>query len=92
MKRNTIIIAFALMLVVILSITLPSCNENLGVGTLSFKHVHFSDGLETHCATVNSWHDNEIGVEVHTAEYGTLYLSEGTYTLVGEGHLCPFCH
>ena len=92
MKRRTIILALALVLVVILSLAFTSCNENLGIGTYSFKHVHFSDGLEGHCATVNSWHNNEIGVEVHTAEYGTLYLSEGTYTLVSEGHQCPFCH
>lgn len=66
-------------------------NENWGFGNYTFNHVHFSDGVTGVCGTVDSWHDNELGCEVHTAEYGTIYLSEGTYQLMENGSKCPYC-
>lgn len=66
-------------------------NENWGFGNYTFGHIHFGDGANAHCANVNSWHDNEMGIEVHTEEYGSMYLSEGTYVLFEEASTCPFC-
>ena len=66
-------------------------NENWGVGNYTYTHVHTSDGIEAYCATVNSWHDNEMGVELHTKEFGDIYCSEGTYILYSSGDKCPYC-
>ena len=77
--------------VLALAVALTGCgNENLWVGNYTFKHVHFSDGVEGKCAEVTSWHDNELGCEVHTPA-GGIYLSEGTYQLFENEKVCPYC-
>ena len=83
---------FAIVLALVMVLSLTACgNENWGFGNYNFTHVHISDHAEGHCATVNSWHDNERGVELHTKEFGNIYLSEGTYILFEYGKDCPFC-
>jgi hypothetical protein len=83
---------FALVLTLVLCLSLCACgNESWGVGNYNFTHVHFFDGVEGKCATVSSWHDNELGCEVYTKEYGSIYLSEGTYLLIEDGAKCPYC-
>lgn len=91
MKR---IISIALICVILLSVmTLCSCNSNrnIGVGTLNFKKVHIfiEYGYGT-CFDISSWREAEIGVEVKVDGYGSLWLSEGTYMLVGDK--CPICN
>ena len=82
----------AIILAIVLALSLSACgNESWGVGNYTFTHVHISDAVEGHCATVNSWHDNESGIELHTKEFGDIYLSEGTYMLFNDGSDCPFC-
>jgi predicted small secreted protein len=81
-----------LIMVVAMACGLCACgNENWGFGNYTFKHVHFNDGITGVCADVDSWHDNDLGCEVHTDEFGTLYLSEGTYILIEQAYDCPFC-
>ena len=88
MKR----IIAAIMILVIMSITLCACgNENWGFGNYNWKHVHFSDAVEGHCATISSWHDNTAGIEIHTVECGSMFLSEGSYILFESSSDCPFC-
>jgi hypothetical protein len=84
---------FAVIMALIMMLSLCSCttNEDWGFGNYEYYHVHISDGAEGHCATVTSWHDNEMGVELHTKEFGDVYCSEGTYFLFGEASRCPFC-
>lgn len=80
-----------LMLVFAVGVYLTGCgNENLGIGNYTFTHCHYSDGVEGHCVTVNSWHDNELGCEIHTPA-GGVYLSEGTYQLYESDKVCPYC-
>ena len=82
----------AVIMAMVLVLSLSACgNESWGVGNYTFTHVHISDAVEGHCATVNSWHDNESGIELHTKEFGDIYLSEGTYMLFNDGSDCPFC-
>ena len=82
----------AVVFVIVICLSLCACgNENWGFGNYTFAHVHFNDGVTGVCADVNSWHDNELGCEVHTSQFGTLYLSEGTYILIENGNSCPFC-
>lgn len=74
------------------ALSLASCgNMNYGWGNYTFTRVHILDGGATsgHCVAITSWHDDDIGIEVHTTDYGTLYLSEGTYVLVESK--CPIC-
>ena len=81
-----------LVLVALMTCGLCACgNENWGLGNYTFKHVHFNDSITGVCADVDSWHDNELGCEVHTDEFGTLDLSEGTYILIENANDCPFC-
>ena len=88
MKR---IIGFILVCVIMVGLLAGCGNENWGFGNYTFKHVHISDSTEGHCATIESWHDNERGIELHTTEFGDIYLSEGTYILFNNAQGCPFC-
>lgn len=84
---------FAIVLVLVMVLGLTACgNENWSFGNYSFTHVHVSDGVDGYCATIKSWHDNERGIELHTEEFGNVYLSEGTYALFEYGQNCPFCN
>lgn len=87
MKRMIIF----LVAVFALTLALTGCgNANLGVGNYTFTHCHYSDGVEGQCVTVESWHDNELGCEIHTPT-GGIYLSEGTYQLYESNRVCPYC-
>ena len=89
MKRVICLIVVTL----ILMLSLTACgNMSMGLGNYTFTHVHFTDMTESHCATVEKWYDNSEGIEVMTKEFGSLYLSEGSYIMFGEGVRCPFCH
>lgn len=82
----------AIILAVALCLCLSACgNESWGFGNYTFTHAHLSDGVEGYCAEVISWHDNDLGVELHTKEFGGIYCSEGTYFLYETGEKCPFC-
>lgn len=79
-----------LIMLSMLSLCLSSCNMNVGIGNYSYKKVHiFPHEGVGYCAELNSWHDDTTGVEVHTKDYGDLFLSEGTYMLVEDK--CPIC-
>lgn len=86
MKRVIAIVLIALMFCMILS----GCNESLGFGNYSWKHIHFSDAVGGHCATITKWYDCSTGIEVHTEEYGAMFLSEGSYIMF-ETSNCPYC-
>jgi hypothetical protein len=88
-KRKILVIVLALCVALWMCV-LTGCNENLGFGNYNWQHIHFSDAVSGHCATISSWHDNETGIEVHTKEYGSMFLSEGSYILF-ESEDCPFC-
>ena len=61
-------------------------------GEFSFTHIHFTDAIGGHCATIEKWWDNESGIEVRTTEFGPMFCSEGSYMLFGSGDKCPYCH
>ena len=85
MKKIAIILIFALV-----AMALCACgNESLGLGNYTFRKIHIDTPNFSGCCTVEKWHDNERGIEVKTKEYGSLYLSEGTYILVE--NKCPIC-
>ncbi len=77
--------------VLITGLCLTSCNLSIGMGNFSYKHIHFTDMAEGHCATIVKWYDNAEGIEVKTEEYGYLYCSEGSYILFESGERCPYC-
>ena len=82
----------AVIVIMVMCITLlAGCNENWGFGNYNWKHVHFSDAVEGHCATISSWHDNTTGIELHTVECGSMFLSEGSYILFESAAGCPYC-
>ena len=81
----------AVLMIALMAFGLCACNENWGFGNYSWKHIHFSDAIEGHCATISSWHDNSTGIEVHTVECGSMFLSEGSYILFENASGCPYC-
>ncbi len=82
----------AIVMIMVMALALCACgNENWGFGNYNWKHVHFSDAVSGHCATISSWHDNTTGIEIHTVECGSMFLSEGSYILFESGSDCPFC-
>jgi len=90
-NKKIILITAALLLVTLALVSLVSCgNMSMGFGNFTYKKIHIMnyDGTGV-CATVEKWYDNETGVEVKTTEYGSMYLSEGTYILIEEK--CPYC-
>lgn len=82
---------FILVLSLTMILGLVSCNLNIGFGNYDWTHVHFSDAIEGHCATISSWHDDPTGIEVHTKECGSMFLSEGSYMLFEDESKCPYC-
>ena len=82
----------SIFLCILLILMLVGCgNMSIGLGSFSFNHIHFYDYTNSYCAEVEKWHDNTTGIEVKTDEYGTLFLSEGSYILIGNKSDCPFC-
>lgn len=77
--------------IVMLAGMMAGCNVGLGPGNFNFKKVHVDTHGYSGCFTVEKWYDNETGIEVKTKEAGTMYLSEGTYVLLGGDKPCPFC-
>ena len=66
-------------------------NMSMGLGNYTYSKIHIMnyDGSGV-CATVEKWYDTETGVEVLTKEYGSMYLSEGTYIMLEDK--CPYCN
>ena len=80
------------MILVLMCCLLTGCgNMLLDLGDFTFNHIHFTDHLNNHCATIEKWYDNANGIEVKTKEYGSMYLSEGSYILFEEAQDCPYC-
>jgi hypothetical protein len=77
----------------ILTILVAICgcgNENVfGFGNYTFKKIHIDTHHFSGCIEVESWKDNETGIEVKTKDFGSLFLSEGTYMMIED--VCPFC-
>lgn len=79
-----------ILVIVIMSTLLVSCNMSMGFGNFTFDHVHIYSYSGTGVdATVIKWYDNDTGIEVLTEEYGSMFLSEGTYFLYNRK--CPLC-
>lgn len=77
-----------LLVCIILCLTLTACNRKL-VGNYKFTRIHiYYEGYEE-CLEIKSWTDSEVGIEVETVKYGTLFISEGHYLLCE--HECPIC-
>lgn len=84
---------FIAIILVICSFCLVGCgNQSWGLGNYTFNHIHFSDNIKGYCATVEKWYESDAGIEVYTTEYGSMYHSEGTYSLFGESEKCPYCN
>ena len=79
-----------ILIAIVMLLTLAGCNMGLGLGSFEFTHIHICDfsGSSSH-AKIEKWYDGESGIEVNTKEYGSLFLSEGTYILYNDE--CPIC-
>lgn len=81
----------AILIIIFMMIVFGACgNHSIGFGKYTFTKVHIfvNDGPDM-CLTVVKWYEDEVGIEVRTKEFGTLWLSEGTYMLCE--HDCPIC-
>lgn len=72
------------------ALMLASCgNYSAGLGNYTYKKIHIDTHHFSGCCEVEKWYESENGVEVLTKEYGSIFVSEGTYILIGEK--CPIC-
>lgn len=77
---------------IVLCLSLCGCgNMSMGFGNFEFRKIHVDTYHYSGCFTVEKWYDADNGVEVKTAEAGSLFLSEGTYMLLSGEQDCPFC-
>ena len=80
----------AILMICGLMIAMSGCgNKSYGLGTYTFKKVHINTLKYSGCLELENWHDDGNGIEVKTKEVGSLFLSEGTYILIGDK--CPIC-
>ena len=89
MKR---IKALMVALLATLSLTLTSCNEDISFGSFSFHYVHvqmYSMDKPTHFE-VETWKDDEGGIELKIKDHGRILLGDGTYMLY-DTSVCPIC-
>lgn len=88
MKKITAIVLLSIMTLTIIMLT--GCgNMSWGLGNFTYEKVHVDTYHNTGCYTIEKWYDGETGIEVKTKEVGSIFLSEGTYTLFEK--TCPFC-
>ena len=70
--------------------TLGSCgNYSAGFGNYTYRKIHIDTYHFSGCYTVEKWYESDSGIEVMTAELGSIFASEGTYILVEDK--CPVC-
>ena len=80
----------AILMICGLMIAMCGCgNMSVGLGSYTYKKVHINTLNYSGCLELEKWYDNDRGIEVKTKEVGSLFLSEGTYILIGEK--CPIC-
>lgn len=82
----------AVLIIIFIMLVFAACgNHSIGFGNFAFTKVHIFvyDGPDM-CLTVEKWYESNTGIEVKTKEYGSLWLSEGTYMLCE--HDCPICN
>lgn len=88
LKRCVAALAIAIAMISVVAIS--GCgNKNFGLGNYTYTHIHIPQNNA--CFKVDSWHDNDVGIEVHT-DKGAMFFAEGTYVLVeGDNGRCPIC-
>ena len=76
---------------ILLALLLSACgNHSIGLGSYTFEKVHIADHAgNCQDAIVEKWYENDTGIELKTREYGSMFLSEGTYILYNGK--CPIC-
>ena len=84
------LLVFILALVMCLSM-FAGCNKSYGFGNYKYNKVHIDTYHYSGCLTVEKWYEGSTGIEVKTKEAGSIFLSEGTYILLGGDKGCPFC-
>ena len=81
---------FALLCVASLGLT--GCNKQIGWGSYSFHKVHvqmYGMDKAVHFE-IESWQDDDGGIELKTKNHGTILLGDGTYMMYDEDN-CPIC-
>lgn len=78
-------------LLLIGSLTLTGCNQDLGWGSYSFHRVHIQmyNGEPVHLE-VDTWMSDTGGIELRTKKYGNILLGDGTYMMYDTVE-CPIC-
>ena len=85
------LIAIILVLVMCLSVLTGCGNMSLGMGNYTYEKIHIDTHHYSGCLTIEKWYENDSGVEVMTKEAGSVFVSEGTYIMLGGDKGCPFC-
>ena len=83
---------FIFLLAVIASLGLTGCNKQIGWGSYSFHKVHIQMyGMsEAVHLEIESWQDDDGGIELKTKNHGTILIGDGTYMMYDKDE-CPIC-
>lgn len=85
------IIAIILTIMLLVAMLAGCGNMSMGIGNYTFEKIHVDTHHYSGCFTIEKWYENGAGIEVLTREAGSMFLSEGTYALIGGDEGCPFC-
>ena len=92
--RKSMVLGMGVFISIILAVCflISGCgNMSMEADSYTFRHVHFSDAVSGHCATIEKYDYYTTGVEVKTSEYGPVFLSEGSYAMFNDASKCPYC-
>ena len=90
-KKHLAFKCIMVLIIMFMTVVFGACgNKSIGFGNYQFTKVHIfvHDGPDR-CLTIEKWYESGTGIEIRTREYGSLWLSEGTYMLCE--HDCPIC-
>ena len=88
MKKIVVVV----LCMVAMTVTLVGCgNMSIGLGNFTYEKVHIDTHNYSGCLTIEKWYDTSTGIEVKTKEFGSMFLSEGCYVLLGGDEGCPLC-
>ena len=89
MKKTLLIILAITLIFAPCATAFGSCNYSVGPGKFTFRKVHICLEGVNRCIEIDKWHNDDVGIEVQSKQYGAIFFSEGTYILIE--NKCPIC-
>ena len=68
-------------------------NHNIGWGCYIYNYIHVQMPGSNYCFhdKIESWANDDGGIEIKGEHHGYLILGDGTYIMWNKGTTCPIC-